>query len=49
LRTFWRDLKRIKLTIEVCVVEIFEFGQMESFIERPVAEGVVKVSIGVRV
>jgi hypothetical protein len=39
----------MKLTIEVCVVEIFEFREMERFVERPVAEGVVEVSVGVRV
>lgn len=29
------------LTIEVCVVEIFEFRKMISFIKGPVAKGVM--------
>jgi hypothetical protein len=31
------------------MVEIFELGEMEGLIKRPVAEGVVEVCIGVRV
>jgi hypothetical protein len=39
----------MELTIEVRMVEVFEFGEMESFIKGPVAKGVVEVCIGVRV
>jgi hypothetical protein len=39
----------MQLTVEMCMVEIFEFRELESFVKGPVAKGVVKVRIGVRV
>lgn len=42
-----KNITWVQLTIKMCMVEIFEFGEMVSFIKRPVAKGIVKVCIGV--
>ena len=45
--TAHKNLKWIQLTIKMCVVEIFEFREMVSFIKRPVVKGIMKVRVSV--
>lgn len=43
----YKNVKWVQLTIKMCVVEIFEFREMVSFIKRPVVKGIVKVRVSV--
>lgn len=45
--TVHKNLKWVQLTIKMCVVEIFEFREMVSFIKRPVVKGIMKVRVSV--
>ena len=45
--TTYKNLKWVQLTIKMCVVKIFEFGEMVSFIKRPVVKCIVKVRVSV--